>query len=106
MEVLDAVALLMAVGGTVMLVRLRKLRPTGVSAFQTLAFWLWPASVAVGTWLLATGYLIGKYAPQGPAKNAIVLLLASLLLIDFAVMLIVAPLVRSRAATRERHARV
>jgi hypothetical protein len=105
-DVLDALALLMPVGGTVMLVRLRKLRPAGTSAFETLAFWLWPASVAIATWLLAAGYLISKHAPQGPTTSGLVLLLGGLLLIDVAVMFVVAPFVRSHAATRKRRARV
>ena len=106
MDVLDALAVLIAVGGTVMLVRLQKFRPAGVAAFQTLAFWLSPASVAIATWLLAAGYLISKHAPEGPAKSNAVLLLGGLLLVDAAVMFVVAPLVRSRAATRARRTRV
>ncbi|HKC92320.1 MAG TPA: hypothetical protein VKE23_13435, partial [Candidatus Limnocylindria bacterium] len=89
-----------------MLVRFRKLRPVAVSRFQTLAFWLSPASAAIGTWLLAAGYLISKHAPEGPVKSNVVLLLGGLLLVDAAVMFVVAPLLRSRAATRARRTRV
>jgi peptidoglycan/LPS O-acetylase OafA/YrhL len=105
-DVLDAIALLMAAGGTVMLVGFWKVRPVAVSQFQTVAFWLWPASVAIVTWLLPAGYLISKHAPEGPAKSNVVLLLGGLLLVDAAVMFVVAPLMRSRAATRARRTRV
>jgi membrane protein DedA with SNARE-associated domain len=101
-DVLDAFVLLIAAGGTVMLVRLRKFRPAAMTRFDTFAFWLWPSSVTIGAWLIAAGYLLGKYAPQTSAKTTVVLLVGGLLLIDFVVMLVVAPFVRSRAARRKR----
>jgi hypothetical protein len=102
MDVLGGVAVLMVMLGPLVIRRFWKVRPTGATTLSIVNFWLMPSASVIGTWLLAAGYLIGEHVPESSGKRVAVLTVGGLILIDFLVLFVVAPLV-SFAAGRAAH---